>query len=81
MHSDPPRLIDAATGLEVRRFDEAFGDSFLMPDNETLIVASAGKVGVGFLDINTGKQLRRLPIEGYQCSWSRDGKRMAGAPV
>lgn len=72
-----PGLIDAASGKILRQLGEESYRSFLLPDDKTLLVTGGPKVGLRYLDIHTGKVLRRLPIEGYQCTWSKDGKRMA----
>src|SRR5262245_36513994 len=74
-----PWIIDAASGKARRGLDVIARNAFLTPDNKTLIVAgSKGQDrGLYFLDVETGKELRRVPCDGYGCSWSADGKRMA----
>jgi WD40 repeat protein len=69
-----PGLLDVATGNLLRSYDFDMASGFLTPDDSTLIVA--GK-SVSFIELATGKLLRSWPIEGYRCSWSADGKRMA----
>ena len=46
-------------------------------DGQTLILTGGPKTGLRYLDIHSGKVLKQFPIEGYQCTWSRDGKRIA----
>ena len=70
-------LLDALTGLRLRTFDVIAQQAFLTPDDKTLIAASGEWGDVAFLDIETGKVVRRLPIKGRKSAWSADGMRMA----
>jgi WD40 repeat protein len=74
-----PRFIEVPSGKILREFDIlSRGGAFLMPDNKTLIVAGLeNEDSLHFLDIATGKELRRFPFDGYPRSWSADGKRLA----
>ena len=71
------RLIDVTTGNRLRTFDINAQSAFLMPDDKTLIVLGDEKGGAAFLDIESGKVLRRLPVEAHSGTWSANGKRMA----
>jgi WD40 repeat protein len=69
-----PWLIDAVTGRILRDFPGARAGAFLLPDDRTLVASADNSVVL--LDIDTGKELRRWPIDVAPGAFSADGKRM-----
>jgi WD40 repeat protein len=78
-----PWPLDATSGRMLRRLSAIVSDgALLMPDKKTLLVAGFKTPNfmvdsAYFLDIETGKELHRVPLQGREFSWSADGKRVA----
>jgi WD40 repeat protein len=79
----PTRLIDPGTGLVLRRFNVPSHQAFFMADNKTVMLCESfleiTEQSVRFLDVETGKVVRQLPVGDFwpPFIWSANGKRAA----
>jgi formylglycine-generating enzyme required for sulfatase activity/WD40 repeat protein len=70
---DPPRLVDAETGHTVRTIDTPALGAFVAADGKTALLAHEGIIR--FLNVDTGKVVRELKLNGDVWAWAGDGKR------
>src|SRR5687768_248877 len=70
-----PWIMQVDSGKKVRGFDVHSRRAFLTPDDKTLMVSGSRKPfphpvdGLYFLDVQTGKELRHLPIDASAISF------------
>ncbi|HYV38175.1 MAG TPA: WD40 repeat domain-containing protein [Gemmataceae bacterium] len=71
------RVFDAVTGKLLRIFDLQSSRAIFIAGSKTAMLASPIDNKLIFVNVDTGKVTREVSINGYQCAWSADGKRVA----
>jgi WD40 repeat protein len=79
---DRTRLMDPLTGVILRQFDLPSSRAFFCSDNKTVMLAGGTDGIIHFLDVETGREVRKFPIGGFvggsmNLKWSADGKKVA----